>query len=1026
MNIHNLAFFGDVKAISNLLNSSPEQANQFLIENGRRITPIFLAAVQGHIEVVRLLLKHNAQTEWPDETERFIDWVSFSPTSEKFNILALLAKEGKIKELKPLEKGYSECKLIVLQIQHLLIKTGFQSTTSPFTPRDYHVYMGELGSLSHIQSLLDDQPDPNYVEGLLEGALSGSRMDVLDLLYKNHVDLSSRFTSGQFVSQTIAYHAAWKDKVEVLRFLHKAGVNVNEPLKDGYTPAIAAIIYDRVSVLSFFLEAKVDLTQTLTTREDYGCTLAHLAIRSERVRALNMLKKAGLNLGDPAKEGPYLGQTPAHLAVQNGNLSQIIVLHELGVNLSEPIKEGVYAQDSIVRAAYLRGHSHILRYLQSIGMNVEDCIIKRFKSQDDTLAFLEAGKGAVDALKCLYEIGINLLIPNKGGYFKNANPLFIAAFGEQIAVLEFFKSELLFKKCFPAGISKEVKLKAERTYNKVTPLTPQETVALLYRKAIDHQEWFKIYRSEFFEYINHIPISIWVELGSWRQLKEIFDLYMAQGGERHDWLARAAVRYINHPKPDFEIEESIAKCSIDQLKGASRPGEPLLKLLKCVSTSDTVYSRSQVGPLEQWIKAVLKQTCTDERFWTEAKSCFEKIHSNLEPAKNKRKAPQDIFKKLWREFDTKILDSVTSPEELEGIFHIKTKESKEAVDALLKGLNQTISATLLPWSLKPPFDPLEGNVQEIEAFKARVNQLAVQWMLKWAQLNQSFRDREMQCEGIQKQSQLKITLDEIHSDKMQKAALMKDQLIREIGKLEEELKSSLSDLKMERDYRTQQIEMLAEELVLDLSDVEKIKTSIEERGRKLWEERQNALLKAPSTEELQSIKSTFDAKLETSKAQIMASLSPATQTEVSSRDLRSNAYLMQRNEALLSENKQLRKQVEQYEKKTADRPKSPEKTVPLIEKKLQVQLIEKLRPFAFSRDIKTALDMIEKEGDILTTVDEMVKFLSIFGIEYKRTTGSHKTYNSGKVNVLISNHENESAPEEVKEVLQAVLDKLNQ
>lgn len=1184
MNIHQLAFHGQIEKIRTVLASTPDSVNQFIHLQGHdkvhRITPIFLAAIQGHLDIVKLFLEKGANVEWQNETERLMDWVDHSRDFKRIEVVSLLSKVMKTDELNSHVESIDVFKKVDSNIRTLLV-SHFSAEIKACDDRDYYVLLGERGDLKSIEGLLSSSED--VLQALLEGALRSSRIEVLRLfiqskldmsvpfkqgiydgntpalfaagksnlevikfLRDNGVDLLSPLTQGRYTGvtpvyvaasgdqvenlkflhdlganieeplksgghagKTLAYAAAMKGSVKVLQYLHQAHVNVNQPLEDGSclgetpvfnaasnghrnvleffhgihvpldeplqkgvyagaTPAYIATIQHKGDVLEFLYDAGVNLSAPHTFGNYKGLTIAYAALfhddgelirflharrinlnqpvptggskmetpafiaaRIGKVDALRVLFEVGVDPLEPLMEGEFKGVTLAYFAAFHGRVDVLKLLHERKISLSDPLKSGKFLGTTPAFVAASFNKSEVIEYLGSVGVNLSESL-KATDRLGDTCAFVASTQGFVEVLKVLKKYNVDLTQKKAEGRSKGIDILFNAALINNREVLEYLKSEGLFHWSSPPNTDKMSRVTAFKNFRAVQPLTDRESAVLLRRKLEEDPDWFYVYRKAFFQFIDVIPISVWVDVCSWNELKKIDQLYQDQGGERKDWLLAIAIESINNSKEDLKVQEMFSFRSInsiENLKAVIRPGQPLIQLLQRVIDSDSILNNSNLRQLNEWINGVLKQTLNDEECWTRAKSLFEEIHDRIKAkpskklsrgkGKGKQKPAQDSFKKLWLHFDQKIQDSTTPQEELHRTLHRKIQESESFFEEWIKQLD--LQHTLIIKQIDPSQSSTKGIEQALIGFNDKVNQLFSNLKQELAIITKGCIRQQNSCADIKQQSKLIENLDAIHVGNMEKAREMHGTFLTEVARLEAELKKTVENLQLKRDFKIQKKIMADEVFQTYLSEVEKLKNSLIEKGNKLMTESQNQANAATTNLQLNSIREEFQMKL-----QELMRLGGYSQTEMQARSQRSQEYFSTRNELLKKENKKLTKQIELLEKKLSERPRSPDKIIPIIEKSNRDVLIEKLRPLAaISKRFKRALDMIEVEGKILSSVGDMVKFLALFKIEWAHTVGSHKKFSDQKLNVLISNHDRESKPEEIEEVLKAVLSKLS-
>mmetsp|Transcript_32923 Transcript_32923/g.80073 ORF Transcript_32923/g.80073 Transcript_32923/m.80073 type:complete len:174 (-) Transcript_32923:1-522(-) len=147
-------------------------------------------------------------------------------------------------------------------------------------------------------------------------------------------------------------------RIGVCRWLHKRGVSVNLPTKDGTAPLHWAVWKRHVEVCRWLVEeAKADLH----VKNSFGCNAMQWAAMSGDLKVAKWLVGKGLNPGILNTNG----HSALHKAAVKGQeeICRWLLSHEVGLGLLHLMadKEG----NTPARMAELEGHKKLARYLSS-------------------------------------------------------------------------------------------------------------------------------------------------------------------------------------------------------------------------------------------------------------------------------------------------------------------------------------------------------------------------------------------------------------------------------------------------------------------------------------------------------------------------------------------------------------------------------------------------------------------------------------------------------------------------------------
>jgi len=254
----------------------------------------------------------------------------------------------------------------------------------------------------------------NY-SSLLCLAMNSARLDVLDFLVANGVDINSKINED---GDMLIHIAAFDGNIEALKYLLEHGVKVDARNNKDQTPMRKAAWAGRVDVMKYLKERGANLY----ARDKDGFSPIDCAVVKNQIESIKCFKELGANLDIRDSNG----ETALHQAAKFGNLESINCLKELGADVNARDNNGC----TPIHAAAMAGKAGSIKCLAVFGTDVNakdnDGITPMFMAaaaMDET--------GQVECVKCLAEFGADIEIRNNNGQ----TPIFAAVCG-QIASME--------------------------------------------------------------------------------------------------------------------------------------------------------------------------------------------------------------------------------------------------------------------------------------------------------------------------------------------------------------------------------------------------------------------------------------------------------------------------------------------------------------------------------------------------------------------------------------------------------------
>ncbi len=359
---------GDLAEVTRLLSQQPELVNQ---TNADGRTALDLAAVGGHVEIVKELLAHKAEVanqpdplganllmrvavssdlvaeamarDWSAETNRirilansFGDGENLrsafedvqklaTPKTAMTPLSALLSPDG---GPLPISPAHARAKLAIMRL--LLAAGALPNATNQVGFTALHSAVA-LRDVAPVQALLEAgaRTDLGY-HGMtpLHSAAACGNVAAVRLLIDHKASVHSRTTWGV----TPLYVAARMGRLEVVQTLSEHKGSLLAMANDGTEPLHAAAFSGHEAVVAFLL----DQGAFIHSRNNEGATPLHLAASEGRLAVVKVLvdRKADLEASDDE------GFTPLLNAAERGKSDVLGLLLQCGANVKHQTKNG--------------------------------------------------------------------------------------------------------------------------------------------------------------------------------------------------------------------------------------------------------------------------------------------------------------------------------------------------------------------------------------------------------------------------------------------------------------------------------------------------------------------------------------------------------------------------------------------------------------------------------------------------------------------------------------------------------------
>ncbi|XP_067677818.1 E3 ubiquitin-protein ligase MIB1-like isoform X1 [Haliotis asinina] len=268
--------------------------------NGQKVNGVFAghtalqaASQNGHIEVIKVLIKHTVDMEVEDKDgDRAVHHAAFG---DEPAVIEMLHRGGA--DLNARNKRRQ-------------------------TPLHIGVNKGHIGV---VRALLDLGCHPSLQDSegdtALHDAISKKRDDMISLLLEHAADITIANNNGF----NALHHAALRGNPSAMRILLSKLPRpwiVDEKKDDGYTALHLAALNNHVEVAELLVhqgKANMDI-QNVNLQ-----TPLHLAVERQHTQIVRLLVREGCNLNVPDKDG----DTPLHEALRHHTLSQLRQLQDM-------------------------------------------------------------------------------------------------------------------------------------------------------------------------------------------------------------------------------------------------------------------------------------------------------------------------------------------------------------------------------------------------------------------------------------------------------------------------------------------------------------------------------------------------------------------------------------------------------------------------------------------------------------------------------------------------------------------------
>lgn len=188
----------------------------------------------------------------------------------------------------------------------------------------------------------DDEDDMEYIEGILHNALvNDEKCKILDLCHKYDIDFTAPIHSGGSVYCLRDKCLTGRYGVHVIKKLIELGVDMNEAIIHGRTPANLVASCEKRNMLfsgkhDDYAESAAPFfsKESMEQIDNNGLCAVHWAVRNGHLEMLKIMVEKGVDMNITQDEPADSGNTPLHIACIYGHSDIVKFLLENGADCS--------------------------------------------------------------------------------------------------------------------------------------------------------------------------------------------------------------------------------------------------------------------------------------------------------------------------------------------------------------------------------------------------------------------------------------------------------------------------------------------------------------------------------------------------------------------------------------------------------------------------------------------------------------------------------------------------------------------
>ena len=407
--------------VLNTIQKEKEEEQQLQHSSGYLTIPIIEAAKIGNTEVVKLLIKENADVNVQDED----GWTALllASLNGHTQVVELLIKENADVNIQK-KNGVTALMLASVyghtQVVELLIKENADVKIQSKEGVTALMLASLNGHTQVVELLLKQNADVNIQNEngwtALMLASQNGHTQIVELLLQENTDVNAQGTNGENALMMAVDHGHTK----IAELLLKKIENINTQDKNGFTALIIASKKDQIFVVELLLKENADVN--IQNKE--GVTALMIASGNGYTQVVELLLKENADVNIQKEDG----WTALMKASENGHTQIVELLLKENADANKNTKNGCTA----LMAASQNGHTQVVELLlqENTDVNVQG-------TNGENALMMAVDRGHTQIAELLLKKVENVNAQDKNGF----TALMIASIKDQI-----FVAELLLKK----------------------------------------------------------------------------------------------------------------------------------------------------------------------------------------------------------------------------------------------------------------------------------------------------------------------------------------------------------------------------------------------------------------------------------------------------------------------------------------------------------------------------------------------------------------------------------------------------